>query len=469
MPRNGSGAYTPPSNSFNPAVANTTIDPAAWAQILSDLAAAITASIARDGQTATSQRIPFAAGVGLNDGAAALPALAFTGSPTTGLYASGANELAVATGGARQVKISGAGVELTQPLPIASGGTGAANAAAARAGLGLAVGTDVQAHDADLDALAGLAANGLVARTGAGTAAARTLTGTSGEVAVTNGDGVAGHPTVSLPSSLTFAGKTVAGGTFNGPALVTPTLGAAAGTSLVLNGAALPGGYSLAMNGHAGISGQLAANDVIYVNGQSGAASLILTSPTSGAVIRANGVNGGTDCGIYVMYSGAIKWCVGTMGSSVSNDDYFYIAKYATGAKGLKINPNTVDVTVTENLNVGVDVSVAGDAQARSFSSYDTIVSANSGIPVTFFTCPGSQSTFYEVYAQTTPGGSGTLNTGWGRATLQQDRVSGGVNVINATSGGLVPISFSMSGLVAQVIQSSGGNVNIDCTVLRIK
>jgi hypothetical protein len=46
------------------------------------------------------------------------------------------------------------------------------------------------------DTVAALATNGLVARTGAGTAAARTLTAGTG-IVVTNGDGVAGNPTVA--------------------------------------------------------------------------------------------------------------------------------------------------------------------------------------------------------------------------------------------------------------------------------
>lgn len=54
-----------------------------------------------------------------------------------------------------------------------------------------------QALDADLTALAGIATNGVLARTGAGTAAARTITGTASQITVTNGDGAAGNPTIA--------------------------------------------------------------------------------------------------------------------------------------------------------------------------------------------------------------------------------------------------------------------------------
>lgn len=74
---------------------------------------------------------------------------------------------------------------------------------------GLDIGTDVQAYDADLAALAANSTNGLWARTASGEGAARTITGTAAEVTVTNGDGVSGNPTLSLPSTLTLTGKTV--------------------------------------------------------------------------------------------------------------------------------------------------------------------------------------------------------------------------------------------------------------------
>lgn len=52
-------------------------------------------------------------------------------------------------------------------------------------------------------------ANGIVARTAANTTAARTITGTSNEISVSNGDGASGNPTLSIPSTLDLSGKAV--------------------------------------------------------------------------------------------------------------------------------------------------------------------------------------------------------------------------------------------------------------------
>lgn len=60
------------------------------------------------------------------------------------------------------------------------------------------------------------AGTGILAQTGTGVATNRTITGTSNEIAVADGSGASANPTISLPSSLTFTGKTVTGGTFTG-------------------------------------------------------------------------------------------------------------------------------------------------------------------------------------------------------------------------------------------------------------
>lgn len=67
--------------------------------------------------------------------------------------------------------------------------------------------TDAQGLDADLTALANTSSTGLYAITGAGTSSTRTIVGTANQITVLNGSGVAGNPTISLPSTgLTFPG-----------------------------------------------------------------------------------------------------------------------------------------------------------------------------------------------------------------------------------------------------------------------
>jgi hypothetical protein len=71
----------------------------------------------------------------------------------------------------------------------------------------------------DLAALEGLASTGIAVRTATDTWAQRTITGTANEITATNGNGVSGNPTLSLPSALTFTGKTITGGTYVSPTI----------------------------------------------------------------------------------------------------------------------------------------------------------------------------------------------------------------------------------------------------------
>jgi hypothetical protein len=132
-----------------------------------------------------------------------------------------------------------------------------ADAAALRTLAGAVIGTNVQAWDADLDALAALASTGILSRTASNTYAQRTLTGTSARITVTNGDGVSGNPTIDLSTSyvgqatITTLG-TIATGTWSGTTIglakggTNADLSATGGSNQVLKQTSVGGAISVA-------------------------------------------------------------------------------------------------------------------------------------------------------------------------------------------------------------------------------
>lgn len=105
------------------------------------------------------------------------------------------------------------------------------------AGTGITVAADSVALTGQALALHNLGTNGIIARTAAGTVAARTIASTSSSLTITNGDGVAGAPSFALSNALQYLGTTTPAADtlayFNGNTSATVTTLTAYGRSLI--------------------------------------------------------------------------------------------------------------------------------------------------------------------------------------------------------------------------------------------
>jgi microcystin-dependent protein len=107
MPRNGSGTYSLPQAPF---VAGTVISSAAVNSDFSDIAAALTASLPRDGQAGMSGQLK------LPDGSSTVPGLAFTNETNTGFNRAGAGIIGIDILGTQVATINSTGVLGTIPI-----------------------------------------------------------------------------------------------------------------------------------------------------------------------------------------------------------------------------------------------------------------------------------------------------------------------------------------------------------------
>jgi hypothetical protein len=94
-------------------------------------------------------------------------------------------------------------------VPITLGGTAANTAPQARTNLGLTIGLDVQAFNVNLQAVSSLGANGFYVRTSNGVLVARQFAAGQ-NIAISNPDGLADNPSISLANSPALTGAPTA-------------------------------------------------------------------------------------------------------------------------------------------------------------------------------------------------------------------------------------------------------------------
>lgn len=244
----------------------------------------------------------------------------------------------------------------------------------------LVLGGNVQPHDTDLDALAALSTTGIVIRTGNGTATTRTLSAGSAKVAILNGSGVSGNPTVDLgavsASDLTN-GTTGAGAIVlaTSPIIITPTIASLVNaqhnhTNTTGGGQLTDAALSSAVGISKGGTGQTTASagfnalspmttngDIIY-GGTSGAGTR-LAAGTSTQILRGGTTPSWGTVALTTMVSGVLPLANGGTGSSSQN--FVDLSSAQTGIAGTKQFVNDMTL-LNAKLTAGTSTDVLGSA-----------------------------------------------------------------------------------------------------------
>jgi hypothetical protein len=304
-----------------------------------------------------------------------------------------------------------------------------------------------QLADSDLTALAGLSSAGIIARTGAGTAAVRTLTSGSSKLSLTNGDGVSGNPTFDVSESnltLDNIGGTLGyakGGTGltalgSANQLLRVNAGATALEYASVGSGDVVGPASATDNAIArfdGTTGKLVQNSDCSIS-DTGAVTLGPASPgtithvansSQGAIFAANMVHATNESRIEIRRSGTTKWSL----ASPASDNFQLYSGSATA----------LDVTSAGAVTLGPNSNYAAGDSARAIRVNQSSIN---------FRYPDADSVFHSIGI--TSDYALTLTSAW--------TSTASTKVFKVLTTGLEVASATQAG--AWTLGASGGSQN---------
>jgi hypothetical protein len=326
--------------------------------------------------------------------------------------------------------------------------------------IGLEIGTDVQAFDNTLDALAGYNTNGLLTQTAADTFTGRTITGAANQITVTNGDGVAGNPTLSIPRQLILGQDATASSSVvfvedsdNGGNTVVLTVPASIGTSYTFTLPASAGSADqILQNTGSSTATWVSADDV--VSDAAGANGLV--TRTAADTITARTI------------TGTANEITVTNGDGVSGNPTLSLpTTIDLGGKDSLEIPNSAAPTVNADGEIAVDTSVA-DFSHGILKYYSGEELAVISVPVAQLTTPTDgdvvsyNATNDEFELVQPSGGSGNIGTGFASNRYYYQYTVGMNNTTNTASSDsldnviFVPIWIGVEGIFDQCAMRIG-------------
>ena len=295
--------------------------------------------------------------------------------------------------------------------------------------------------DSDLDALASNSTNGLWARTGTGTGAARTITGTANVITVTNGDGVSGNPTLTVGSLVvrTDQANTWSTGAQDFSAATSLKVPSSAGASPTTS--ALVAYDSTSNTLEYGANGT--NRTVVNLDEAQTLTNKTLTSPT---------INGGTHTGITSL--GIRSTGTGAFDLTLANSENLTAGRTLT----LTLNDAARTLNLGGNLTTAATFTTSGaNALTLTTTGATNVTLPTSGTLVN--TAVTSLSSLATV---------GTITSGtWNGTTIAV--ANGGTGLTSGTSGGILAFTASgtlaSSGVLTANLPVIGGGAGVAPTV----